>query len=77
MARFRATVDGPVPLTAAQETQRDAEETAWASRPIKTRGDLLEDNIKSNDSVLAIVRQIAADKGITENDLIAALKSRV
>ena len=31
MARFHATADGPVPFTAEEEAQRDAEEAEWAA----------------------------------------------
>lgn len=31
MARHHMTVDGPVPFTAEEEAQRDAEESAWAA----------------------------------------------
>ena len=31
MARFRATAEGNIPFTPEEETERDAEEAAWAA----------------------------------------------
>jgi hypothetical protein len=77
MARVRATPDGDKPLTAAQETQRDVEEAAWATRTEPTREELSDSKIDNDDTILSLVRHLAAEAGVTERQYRDTLKTKL
>ena len=74
MPRFHATAEGPVPFTAEEEAERDAEEAAFAAGPAKIRyqrqraaeypaiGDQLDALWKGGDAAAAMLAQVQAVK---------------
>ena len=77
MARMKMVNGETVPMTAAEEAQRDSDEAKWAARKPKTNASIVENQLRGDHLLVALVGELASRFGISEAELRDAIKARV